>query len=144
MPGICTTLAPFIYWKLLVSIEERQRAHPKKLPKIYENLDFHCLKTVYKLLKLGAGDFPRLWLYIYSKYIGNAREEGVFTSIRGCSSLPSEPVSQYSCKNFLKLMIMIEHIKKMQIPRLDIWSMLLSGQVPHRNKSLVLESERPC
>ena len=33
--------------------------------------------------------------------------------------------------SFLKLMIMIEHIKMMQIPYLDIWSMLLSRQVPH-------------
>ena len=29
-------------------------------------------------------------------------------------------------------MLMIEHIKMMQIPYLDIWSMLLSRQVPHR------------
>ena len=40
---------------------------------------------------------------------------------------------------------MIEHIKMMQIPYLDIWSMFLSGQVPHNEqfKSLVLESRRP-
>ena len=31
--------------------------------------------------------------------------------------------------SFLKLAIMIEHIKIMQIPHLDIWSMLLSGEV---------------
>ena len=34
--------------------------------------------------------------------------------------------------SFLKLAIMIEHIKMMQIPHLDIWSMLLSGQVPQQ------------
>ena len=34
--------------------------------------------------------------------------------------------------SFLKLAIMIEHIKVMQIPHLDIWSMLLSGQVPQQ------------
>ena len=35
--------------------------------------------------------------------------------------LPSELVSQYSCKKLpKKLMIMIEHIKMMQIPCLDI------------------------
>ena len=37
--------------------------------------------------------------------------------------------------SFLKLMTMIEHIKMMQIPYLDIWSMLLFGQVPHTNNS---------
>ena len=35
----------------------------------------------------------------------------------------------------LKLMIMIKHMKMTQIPYLDIWSMLLSGQVPHRINS---------
>ena len=30
---------------------------------------------------------------------------------------------------------MIEHIQMIQIPCLDIWSMLLSGQVPHRSDS---------
>ena len=34
--------------------------------------------------------------------------------------------------SFLKLAIMIEHIKIMQIPHLDIWSMLLSGEVPQQ------------
>ena len=33
---------------------------------------------------------------------------------------------------FSFLVIMIEHIKMMQTPYLDIWSMLLSGQVFHR------------
>ena len=35
----------------------------------------------------------------------------------------------------------------MQIPYLDIWSMLLSvGKMPHKEqfKSLVLESQKPC
>ena len=36
---------------------------------------------------------------------------------------------------FLKLMIMIEHIKMMQIPYIRIWSMLLSGYVLHRSNS---------
>ena len=51
--------------------------------------------------------------------------------------LPSESVSQYRCsvRGFLKLMIMIEHMKKIRIPRLDIWSMLRSGQVPQRSNS---------
>ena len=34
-----------------------------------------------------------------------------------------------------KLMIMIEHIKMMTIPYLDILSLRLSGQVPHRSNS---------
>ena len=37
--------------------------------------------------------------------------------------------------SFLKLMIMIEYIKMMQIPYLSIWSMLLSGKVPHASDS---------
>ena len=51
--------------------------------------------------------------------------------------LPNEPVSQYRCsvRAFLKLMIMIEHMKKIRIPCLDIWSMLRSGQVPQRSNS---------
>ena len=34
--------------------------------------------------------------------------------------------------SFLKLMIMITHIKIMQILYLDIWSMLLSTSVSHK------------
>ena len=30
---------------------------------------------------------------------------------------------------------MIDHVKMMKIPCLGIWSMLLSGQVPHRSNS---------
>ena len=41
-------------------------------------------------------------------------------------------IVQYRCTIFLKLMIMIDHIKMMQIRYLDICSMLLSGQVLHR------------
>ena len=36
---------------------------------------------------------------------------------------------------FLKLMIMIEHIKMTQIPYFDIWLMFLSGQVSHVSNS---------
>ena len=56
---------------------------------------------------------------------------------RGGGLLPSEPVSQYSCsvRTFLKLMIRLEYIKMIQILCLNIWSMLLSGQVPHRSNS---------
>ena len=63
---MCTTLTPFIYWKLWV--EEQQRAHPKnyqKNPKIYQNLDFGHLKTVYKMLMLGI--FP----VFYNKFTEN-------------------------------------------------------------------------
>ena len=34
--------------------------------------------------------------------------------------------------SFLKLMITITHIKMMQIPYLDIWSMLLSTNVSYK------------
>ena len=34
--------------------------------------------------------------------------------------------------SFLKLMIMITHIKMMQIPYLDIWSMLLSTSASYK------------
>ena len=34
--------------------------------------------------------------------------------------------------SFLKLMITITHIKTMQIPYLDIWSMLLSASVSYK------------
>ena len=59
------------------------------------------------------------------------------TPLGSCSSL----VSQYHNTDvwtFLKLMVMIEHIK-IRIPYLDIRSMLLSGQVPlWRNSGLLL------
>ena len=75
-------------------------------------------------------------------------EAGLYptSTLRGCSSLVSW-YHNYSCKTLLKTMIMIEHIKAMQIPYLEIWSMLLSlGKVPHKEqfKSLVLEFQRPC
>ena len=52
--------------------------------------------------------------------------------------LPSEPVSQYRCTDFwtfLKLMIMIEQMKMMQMSYLVIWQVLLFGQVSHRSNS---------
>ena len=118
-----------IYWKLWVSIEERQRAHPKnyqKMPKIYRNLAFDHLKTVYKMLR------PEIFPVFDNIFTANMLR---IRKKRGL--LPSEPVLQYNCsvKTFLKLMIMIEHIKMIQIHCLDIWSMLLSRQVPHRSNS---------
>ena len=109
-----------------MSIEERQRAHPKnyqKMPKIYRNLAFDHLKTVYKMLR------PEIFPVFDNIFTANMLR---IRKKRGL--LPSEPVLQYNCsvKTFLKLMIMIEHIKMIQIHCLDIWSMLLSRQVPHR------------
>ena len=52
--------------------------------------------------------------------------------------LPSEPVSQYRCMNLPKTDDNISRHKMMQIPYLDIWSMLLSRQVPHRSNSSFL------
>ena len=94
----------FIYWKLWVSIEEQQRAHPnyQKKWKIYQNLDFNYLKTVYKMLGLGIipifdniviANILRMWekrggLYPHPHPL--CRRVGML--------LPSEPVSQYICK----------------------------------------------
>ena len=45
--------------------------------------------------------------------------------------------------SFLKLMIMIIHIKMMQIPYLDIWPMLLSISVSYKLlKSLLWDVQR--
>ena len=49
--------------------------------------------------------------------------------------LPSEPVSQYRCMNPPKTDDNDGTHKKIQIPYLDIWSMLLSDKVPHRSNS---------
>ena len=54
--------------------------------------------------------------------VGGEEDRG-FTPQAGL--ILSELVSQYRCINFPK---MIEHIKMMPIPFLDILSMLLSGQ----------------
>ena len=77
--------------------------------------------------------FPaNIYIYIYI-YIGNAGEERMLHFPYG-----GAPVSWYHNTHvwtFLKLMIMIVHMKMMQMVYLDIWSMLLSGQVPHRTNS---------
>ena len=45
--------------------------------------------------------------------------------------------------SFLKLMIMITHIKMMQIPYVDIWSMLLSISASYKLfKSIVWDFQR--
>ena len=45
--------------------------------------------------------------------------------------------------SFLKLMIMITHIKIMQIPNLNIWSMLLSTSASYKLfKSLLWDVQR--
>ena len=45
--------------------------------------------------------------------------------------------------SFLKLMIMITHIKMMQIPYLDIWSMLLSTSASYKLfKSLLWDVQK--
>ena len=64
--------------------------------------------------------------------------------MQGCSSIVSVGITITTVRTFLKLVMKIEHIKT---PQLDIWSMILSRQVPRRMeqfKSLVLESQRPC
>ena len=60
---------------------------------------------------------------------------------RGGGLVPSDPLpimtSQYSCsvRTFIKLTIIMERIKMIQIPCLDICSILVSGQLPHRSNS---------
>ena len=79
-----------------MSIEERQKTikkHPKnnqKMPKNYPDLDFHHLKTFYKMLRLGI--FP-VFDNIFTAYILGMWEWVL---------LHNELVSQYSCKNLPK------------------------------------------
>ena len=58
-----------------------------------------------------------------------------FTSHAGVLLSPMSHYHNRDVWTFLKLMLMIEHMKMMQMPYLDIRSMLLSGQVPHRTNS---------
>ena len=74
-------------------------------------------------------------------YIGNVGEErgGLYFPCGG-PLLPNEPVRCQSNHKtdvwtLIKLMIMIEHMKMMQMPYLHIWSMLLSGHMPHKTNS---------
>ena len=99
----------------------------KKCQKLSKSWHFSHLKAVYKMLKLG------IFLVFDNAFIANILR----TWEKEGGLLPSEPVSQYRCsvRAFLKLMIMIEHMKKIRIPCLDIWSMLRSGQVPQRSNS---------
>ena len=100
---MCTTLTPFIYWKLWASIEEQQRAHPKnyqKNPKIYQNLDFDHLKTVYKMLMLGI--FPAFYNKFTENILGMWGKLGAPSPVQAGVLLPSELVSQYNCKNLPK------------------------------------------
>ena len=105
-----------------------QKTTEKNAKKLSKSWHFSHLKTVYKILRLG--DFPG-FNNTFTANISRIWEK------RGGSSLVREPVSQYDCsvRTFLKLMIKIEHTKLILIPCLDIWSMLLSGQVPRRTNS---------
>ena len=80
-------------------------------------------------------EFPHL----QQIYLECRKEEGIYPPPLPHAEvlLPSEPVAQNRYINLLKLMIMIEHIKLMQIPYLDIWPMHLSGQclIHRRNAS---------
>ena len=121
---MCTTLTPFIYWNLRVSIKER--TNPKKCQE-FEN--FITLKQFIKCYK--AVDFPPIFNNIFTANI-----LGMWGKRRGFTSHAGVVINvTINVLTFLKqkLMIMIEHIKMMAIPYLDILSMLLSGQVPHRS-----------
>ena len=117
--------------KTWMSTEELQRAHPKnyqKMPKNYQHIDFNYLKTVYEMLRLRI--FP-----VFEIYWECARRSGrALPFMRACPSLVS-CYHNIAVRTFLKLMIMIEHTQMMQTPCLDLWSMLLSGQVPQRSNS---------
>ena len=68
-------------------------------------------------------------------YVGNVGKEGGFTSHRGVLLYPMSQYHNTDVWTFLKPMLIIEHMKMMQMLYLDIRSMLLSGQVPHRTNS---------
>ena len=72
-----------------------------KMPKIYQNLDFNQLKTVYNVLKLGI--FP-IFDDIFTANILETWEKrgGALTSMRECSSIVSR-YHNYICKNLLKI-----------------------------------------
>ena len=74
------------------------------------------------------------------------RRFGLCPKCRG--ALPSEPVSQYRCMTLPKTDDNNRiHIVMMQTPYLDIWPMLLSGQVPRRmsnSSHLFWNLEYPC
>ena len=60
--------------------------------------------------------------------------------------LPNEQVLHTDVWTFLKLMIMIEHIKivkMMQIPYLDIWSMAYSRKKPKQGRGLKIYFSEP-
>ena len=86
-------------------------------------------------------DFPALSSIIYLQqiYWGCGRRGGVLhpppLPLHTELLLPSEPVSHYRCMNLPKNDDNYRTHKKIQIPYLDIWSMLLSGQVPHSSNS---------
>ena len=84
------------------------------MPKMYQNLDLNYLKTVYKMLRL------EIFLTFDNTFAANIL--GMWEKRRGLPPppphvgvfLPSELVSQHSCKKLpKKLVIMIEHIKMM-------------------------------
>ena len=59
------------------------------------------------------------------------RGEGLYFPCPGVP-LPNEPVSQYKCVNLPKTDDDDDRTHENDSNALDIWSMLLSGQVPHR------------
>ena len=65
-------------------------------------------------------------------------EKGGFTSHAGVLLSPISRYHNTDVWTFLKPMLMIEHMKMMQMLHLDIKSMLLSRQVPHGTNSTQL------
>ena len=79
-------------------------------------------------------------IFTANTYIANVGEEGGGGCLFIVLLYPTSRYRNTDVWTFLKLMIMIEHIKMMQMPHLHIWSMLFSGQVPlDQFKSIILE-----
>ena len=80
-----------------------------------------------------AGNFLLSLIYLQQIYILGMLEkrgEGLYFPCAGVP-LPNEPVSQYKCVNLPKTDD-DDRTHENDSNALDIWSMLLSGQVPHR------------
>ena len=77
-------------------------------------------------------DFPPVFDNICTAMSGMCEKRRGFTLHAGVL-FASEPVWQYRCMNLPKTDDNDRtHIEMMQTPYIDIWSMLLSGQVPYR------------
>ena len=113
-----------VNWRAAEGTSKKLLKNTKKL----SNINFNYLKTIYEMLRLRI--FP-----VFEIYWESARRSGwSLPFMRECPSLVS-CYHNIAVRTFLKLMIMIEHTEMMQIPCLDLWSILLSVQVSQRSNS---------